>query len=255
MGAPWAKSAAATGPARQITRHPFDIAYGIDADPEPSDNIRSGALADAYNTGYTPSPISVARKGIEATPDLEQATFIEFGCGKGRVLALATEYPFRRIVGLELSPALAEAGRRTAQTVARLHPERTRIEVVEGDGLAFELPPGLVVMYLYHPAFAGLLRRLAKILVEHQASDPANKVFLIYCNPAAAHAFDRTPGFRRFYAAHHAFDADDFANHIHGNDGDSLVIWQSVSAHMYPAHPGANRRVRATALGSGGGVV
>src|ERR1700688_3075147 len=36
----------------------------------------------------------------------EDFTFIDFGSGKGRALLLASEYPFRRIVGLEFSPEL-----------------------------------------------------------------------------------------------------------------------------------------------------
>ena len=34
----------------------------------------------------------------------EEFTFIDVGCGKGRALLLASEFPFRRIVGVELSP-------------------------------------------------------------------------------------------------------------------------------------------------------
>ena len=37
---------------------------------------------------------------------LEDYTFIDFGSGKGRALLLASEYPFKRIVGLEFSPEL-----------------------------------------------------------------------------------------------------------------------------------------------------
>lgn len=249
---------AKSGPAevaKSIQPHPFDLRYGLDADASASDEIRSGAAADAYNTGYVPSPVSIARQAIGAVPDLDKAAFIDFGCGKGRVLALATEYPFRQVIGLELARSLCERARRNAASVARLHPDRAPIEVFEGDGMAFDLPPGMVVMYLYHPAFTALLRKLARRLVDHQARDPANKVFVIYCNPAAAAAFDDQAGFQRFYAERVAFDADDRANHAHDNDEDSVVIWQTISQTMHPAHAGADRRVRVTGGGAGGGLV
>ena len=38
--------------------------------------------------------------------DKEQLVFVDLGSGKGRTLLLASEYPFRRIVGVELSPKL-----------------------------------------------------------------------------------------------------------------------------------------------------
>jgi hypothetical protein len=37
---------------------------------------------------------------------LDDFTFIDFGSGKGRALMLASEHPFKRIIGLEFSPEL-----------------------------------------------------------------------------------------------------------------------------------------------------
>ena len=38
--------------------------------------------------------------------DFREFTFLDIGSGKGRALLLAAEYPFRRIVGVELMPEL-----------------------------------------------------------------------------------------------------------------------------------------------------
>ena len=38
--------------------------------------------------------------------DFREFTFIDIGSGKGRALLLAADYPFRRILGLELLPGL-----------------------------------------------------------------------------------------------------------------------------------------------------
>jgi len=35
-------------------------------------------------------------------------TFIDFGSGKGRVLFLASEYPYKKIIGVELARMLHE---------------------------------------------------------------------------------------------------------------------------------------------------
>jgi SAM-dependent methyltransferase len=238
-----------------LAPHPIDLAYGIDTAKSPADKVKSGSSADAYNVGYGPSGISIARKAIEAVPELDWATFVDFGCGKGRILALATEYPFAKVVGLELSPSLCAEARAVAAAVAARHPQRTPIEIVEGDGLAYALPSGRIVMYLYHPAYQGLLQRLAKSLVQHQTADPANKVFIIYYNPAAAAAFDKTRGLKRFYAAAHRLDEDDLRSNPYGNEEDSVVLWQTLSEHMYPAYPGADAPIRVTAFGDGGSVI
>ena len=43
--------------------------------------------------------------------DHSEFTFVDYGLGKGRVLMLATEYPFKRIVGVEFSESLDRTAR------------------------------------------------------------------------------------------------------------------------------------------------
>jgi hypothetical protein len=61
-------------------------------------------------------------------------------------------------------------------------------------------------------------------------------------------------GLRRFFAAFIKLDEADLKANVHANDGDSVVIWQSVSALMHPAFPNADAPVRVTAFGDGGSV-
>lgn len=50
---------------------------------------------------------SVLRQILDRLPlDFEEYTFIDLGSGKGRALLIASEYPFRAVVGVELSPKL-----------------------------------------------------------------------------------------------------------------------------------------------------
>ena len=57
--------------------------------------------------------------------DFREFTFIDIGSGKGRVLLMAADYPFRRIFGIELLPALTSGG---AEKPERLQ-ERCRSNV------------------------------------------------------------------------------------------------------------------------------
>ena len=44
---------------------------------------------------------------LSALPiDYRDFTFIDIGSGKGRTLLMASDYPFRRIIGVELLPEL-----------------------------------------------------------------------------------------------------------------------------------------------------
>jgi len=76
--------------------------------------------------------------------------FIDFGCGKGQVLALASRFPFGRVIGLELSPSLIAIAE---QNAARIRPKARSgaIELVEGNALDYQIPDDLTVAYFYMP--------------------------------------------------------------------------------------------------------
>src|SRR5688572_15102318 len=58
-----------------------------------------------HGIGYAPMPIRSAQH-ILATLGIpyERYDFIDYGAGKGRMLFLAAEFPFRCVVGVEYSP-------------------------------------------------------------------------------------------------------------------------------------------------------
>jgi SAM-dependent methyltransferase len=248
-----ARGAPASNGEATPARLPIDGLYGIDTGGIiHASALRSGSGADIHSFGYGASLPSVIRRAIETCPNLDQASFVDLGCGKGLPLAVATEYPFRRIVGVELSPALCAVARQNAQQVAAAHPERTRIEIVESDMLTADLPDGYLIAYLYNPAYPPLLRRLVRRLAERQAQGA--KVMVIYYNPSSAKYFDRNPAFARYYAAHLKFDEEEIAASPLGNDADSIAVWQGVGQPMYPPLPGADSPIDVVAGGSCGHV-
>ncbi len=95
---------------------------------------------------------ALSRVDLNALPVRhEDYTFIDIGCGKGRVLLIASEFPFRRIVGLEFAPELSEIARRNLVRYRGGPQKCTHIEVVTGDALEYELPPEPQVLYFYSP--------------------------------------------------------------------------------------------------------
>jgi len=100
---------------RDQRRSDFDRAYDVDTDGDfggwtylsdlsiPSPNWIHG---NNY-TGIDPERFSGILAGV--TIKFEDFVFIDFGSGKGRALLLASEFPFKRIVGVEFSPELHAA--------------------------------------------------------------------------------------------------------------------------------------------------
>src|SRR5713101_6823082 len=56
---------------------------------------------------YDPAPWRTLSRSLRlASLEAERFTFVDIGCGKGRILLSALALPFRRIVGVEFSPVL-----------------------------------------------------------------------------------------------------------------------------------------------------
>ena len=90
----------------------------------------------------------------------EDYSFIDFGCGKGRVLLIASEFPFRRITGLEFAPQLAECARQNLKTYRGRKRRCCDIETVTGDATEYELPPEPQLLYFYSPFAPSVLREV-----------------------------------------------------------------------------------------------
>ena len=104
----------------------------------------------AASLGYIASQPSVIRTAIETIPEIAGAHFIDLGCGKGRAVAVATEYPYASIAGIELSPGLA---RRARSNMKRRSPSPSRADAGQHrpwrrDTTRRYPPKGSCVLYL-----------------------------------------------------------------------------------------------------------
>lgn len=107
------------------------------------------------------------------------ATFVDYGCGKGRGLAVGILAGFRRLIGVEVSAELANASERNLGTLRERHPG---IELVirTVDAARFEPPEGPVVAFLYNPFVGPTLRQVADRLGRLSVRSP---VWVAYVNP------------------------------------------------------------------------
>ena len=117
-------------PARRRQRY-GDMEY----DWEKRVNTTSGTvgwrarLLGVFHSPYQPTEPELFREMMGALPiELERFTFVDIGSGKGRTLLMASEFPFKRIVGVELMEELhraAEENLRAYGAVASADPQET----------------------------------------------------------------------------------------------------------------------------------
>jgi len=221
-------------------RHPFDRLHGTDTSGVvPAMALPPDQGARAHAVCYAGSQPSVLRQALALLPPVERRTFLDLGCGKGRALLVASELPFRDIVGVELSPPLAEIARRNAARVAATRPQRAAIRVVVADASTFPLPAGDLVVFLYHPFDAALVELVARRIDAALAAAPRS-IHVVYYNPVAGYCFDAAPRLRRCFAGMLPYAEDELG--FGPDTEDTVVIWQG-GPDLTAATPAAAARI------------
>lgn len=147
-------------------RSPFDLAHGVDTEGEFEGWTYLSDLtitSDNWIQGNNYCAIDPQRfSAILSRLDIrcEDFTFIDYGSGKGRALLLASDFPFRRVMGLEFSRELHEIAERNIRTY-RQAPKACR--VVEShcvDFVHFVPPPEPCLLYFFDPCSEALFARV-----------------------------------------------------------------------------------------------
>jgi predicted RNA methylase len=172
----------------------FDRRYGIDTSGVECDylaNVRSDYVAGA--TYYEASKRRDFVKMMRWIPaDRRAATFIDLGCGKGRVLCFAALDGFEHIVGVEFSDELASAARTNIETFTRRTRTSASIAVLTQDVATFAFPETDIVLYLYNPFTAELMQIVIDRVVAC-AARTRRRVYIAYRNPQCGALFDTHP--------------------------------------------------------------
>ncbi len=130
---------------------------------------------------YVSTPTRTFRHILANLPlrDFSDFAFIDIGCGKGRTLLLAAEYPFRSVRGIEFARELADIARRNLETW-RGPPRRcASVEVECADGAKATFPPTPLVIYFYDPFEIEIFEKVFTNIAADLRANP-RPVFLVY---------------------------------------------------------------------------
>jgi SAM-dependent methyltransferase len=115
----------------------------------------------------------------------EDFTFIDFGSGKGRALLLASEYPFRRIVGLEFSPELHLTAEENIARYTSATQKCRDIRSLNVDFVNYSLPHEPSILFFFHPCKAGLLSKVLSGIGRSLRSNP-RPLYIAYVAPTGS---------------------------------------------------------------------
>lgn len=157
---------------------------------------------------YQATPAFAFMRLLEEVPLPRDAGFVDFGCGKGRVLLLAAEAGFSCVVGIEFASELAAEARDNTSRWLGSNGNRCDISVVEGDVLEYDIAPRDRIFFLFNPFDDVILDRLLD-RVEASLQAAPRDAWIIYHNPLES---ARIEARRQFdLVASHSFWGNDFS--------------------------------------------
>lgn len=181
-----------------MSRAPTDRELGIRAQrPVPKDRLGLSGPNAAHAERYEASPPGVLAEmllGLDLAP--EQTTFVDLGCGKGRVLCHAALLPFAKVVGVELSPSLCRDARDNLAALPAPLRKAAHVEVLHQDAARYTFGPGPLVVYLYNPFQPPVLRVVLRNLVSRERS-AGTPTWVLYYEPKHPQVFEGQARLRR----------------------------------------------------------
>jgi len=178
--------------AKRIRDRSYDRRYGVDTSLAIDlDKLRIESASAALAHRYQASTERSFHETLAHVPVRrhEDFVFIDFGSGKGKCLLMASDYPFKKIIGVEFAAELNEVAR---SNFARYRSPRQKcrtLESVHADATTYALPADPGVYYFYNPFEAPLLSVVLEN-IRRSLDDRPRKLYVVYFNPAYREVFD-----------------------------------------------------------------
>jgi SAM-dependent methyltransferase len=163
-------------------------------------------LLGAFHSPYQPTEAALFHEMLSALNeqmgcDFRDFVFIDLGSGKGRTLLMASDYPFRRIVGVELLPELHRVARENIRRYRSDFQKCFALESICADAIEFAFPAEPIVLFLFNPLPGAGLRRVIANLEQSLRAHP-RKVFVLYHNPLLEHVLNGSVVWKTILGTH-----------------------------------------------------
>jgi SAM-dependent methyltransferase len=150
---------------------------------------------------YFPTPHGLLDEALEGLGiSFEHFCFIDLGSGKGRVLLLASELSFRKIVGVEFSSELHTVAQRNIASYKSTTQQCRDITSVCMDFTEYDFPTEPLIIFLYNPASDVVIRKASQNIIRSLNEHP-REAWIVYVTPRDV--FDSEPDFAKVRMSEH----------------------------------------------------
>jgi hypothetical protein len=217
-----------SNPAKQFNPvHPFDAEFGTDTSGliAAEDLVDSRRKRNIYNTGFYATAPSLFHQALGRLEiDFERFTFVDLGAGKGRVLLLASDYPFQQVLGVEFIPELTAIATRNISVYQPPARRCQDVQCILSDVRDFVFPPVPLVIFMWHPFVGPVFERVMANLEDSLRRDP-REVHVVYLKPEFGHVVERIPSLQKLWERRLTMSEQDFAAYIFPDQSEVCVAY------------------------------
>jgi SAM-dependent methyltransferase len=125
----------------------------------------------------------------------EDFVFVDLGSGKGRALLIASEYPFKKIIGAEFSAELNEIAQENIKNFRSHRKKCGDVQSIHQDAAVFPIPAEPILFYIFNPfteeVLSAVLENIEKSLADHPRD-----IYIFYSAPFNKHIFANSSFFQ-----------------------------------------------------------
>lgn len=212
--------------------HPFDERFGVETSGLIYE-LPSGHQHDLYNNGYfavAPSVFHAIMRAMQERLqlDFQRFCFVDLGSGKGRALLLASDYPFREIIGVELSPKLDRVARdNIARYALAKRAPRAPVISMTGDATEFSWPAGPLIVYMWNAFTRPVMERVFENLQASLKEQP-RELYLVYIHPELESMLAELPWLIRLWREEFTMSEEDFEAWAFPNREEVCALYQAA---------------------------
>ena len=111
----------------------------------------------------------------------QNSTYIDFGCGKGISLVFAFELGFKKVIGVEFAPILANMALENMKKYSARKSGKVNFEIVNCDASQYEIPAEADCFYFFNPFDAIILDQVMQNINKSLEIKP-RKILIVYIN-------------------------------------------------------------------------
>lgn len=121
----------------------------------------------------------------------EDVVLLDYGCGKGRTVAVAAMRPFKRIIGVELDEGMLAVARKNLAQI-QWRARCRRVLLLNVDAAQFDVPGIVNAIFMFNPFSGDILRTvIAQIAASLRRTPREITIFFLYPPETASDPFEQ----------------------------------------------------------------